>query len=194
MRRFVMLALAALCGCSQPPIPEDHFYRLTLSEPARVERQKLPAGTLLVERFVADGITAGRPIAFADATQANVLQTYHYHFWIEPPTILLQTALADYLRKAGAERVVTPELRVEPDVTITGRIRSFEQMRGNPGYVRAKIELGAIERDNGRLLMFKSYEATPRTSGDSVPEAARELSVAIDQIYGEFLRDLTQAR
>ncbi len=85
-----------------------------------------------VERLVADGLTGGRSIVFTDAARSNVAQNYHCHFWIEPPTILLQIALADILRKAGAPQVVTPELGVEPDFTITGGIRAFEQVGSRP--------------------------------------------------------------
>ena len=197
MRRSVILAVLAtlvLGACAQPPIPEDHFYRLASRGPERAPSGTLPAGTILVERFLADGITAGRPIAYSDAARANVLQTYHYHYWIEPPTILLQTALAEYLRKAGAQQVVTPDLRVEPDVSIAGRIRGFEQVRGATGFVRAHLELAVTERKSGRLMLFKSYTAEPRTSGDSVAEAAQQMSLAVDQIFAQFLRDLTHAR
>ena len=188
---FIVLGL--LAACAQPSMPEDHFYRLTIKGPERATTP-LPAGTIQVERFVADGLAANRPIAFSEAGRPHVLQTYHYHFWIEPPTALLQTTLADYLRRSGAERVVTPELRVEPDFVVSGRIRGFEQVRGSPGFARAALELAVTDRKGGRLLLLKTYAAEPRTSGESVAEAAAQMSAAIEQIYAQFVRDLATAR
>jgi len=54
--------------------------------------------------------------------------------------------------------------------------------------------LDMIDASLGRLMLFKSYTAEPRTSGDSVAEAAQQMSLAVDQIFAQFLRDLTHAR
>lgn len=196
MRRFhliaALLAAALIGACSAKPVIEDNFYRLTLANPPTV--RNLPAGlaggVIQVERFTADGLLGGRAIVFSDSARADVAQTYHYDFWLEPPTILLQSALTDTLRKAGVQKVVTPDLRIEPDYTITGKIRAFEQIRGNPGFVRVQIELAVTERSGGKLIMFKSYSAEPRTNGDGIREAVGRMSGAIDQIYSEFLKDL----
>lgn len=184
------LALAVTLGaCAQKPVPDDNFYRLTLQEPA-ARTARLPRGIIQVERFAADGLTGGRPIVFSETGHAAVAQTYHYDFWIEPPTILLQMALADTLRKAGAEQVVTPELRVEPDLVVTGRIRAFEQVRGGAGSVHVQLEIALTERTSGKLLMFKTYNAEPRTGGDTIGQAVTQMSAAVDQIYNQFLKDL----
>jgi ABC-type uncharacterized transport system auxiliary subunit len=192
-RIVILLAgLLALDACTAKVVPEDNFYRLTLSDPQTV--QSLPAGlangVIQIERFTADGLLGGRAIVFSDGAHSNVAQTYHYDFWLEPPTILLQSALADTLRKAGVQKVVTPDLRIEPDYTIAGKIRAFEQVRGDPGFVRVRIELAVSERASGKLIMFKSYNAEPSTSSDGIREAVSRMSTAIDQIYSEFLKDL----
>jgi len=191
--RFLVLTLGAalLSACTATTVPEDNFYRLTLGEAAAPALPpRLATSVIQVERFTADGLLGGRPIVFSDSAQADVAQTYHYDFWIEPPTILLQSALADMLRKAGGQKVVTPEMRIDPDYTITGRVRAFEQVRGSPGFVRVEIELAVSERANNKLLMFKSYSAEPQTSSDGIREAVSKMSAAINDIYSQFLKDI----
>lgn len=194
MLRLLVLVtgLLTLGACAARVVPEDNFYRLTLGTPPAAQNllSGLASGVIQVERFTADGLLGGRAIVFSDGAQSNVAQTYHYDFWLEPPTILLQSALADTLRKAGVQKVVTPDLRIEPDYTITGKIRAFEQVRGTAGFVRVQIELALSERAGGKLIMFKSYKAEPRTNGDGIREAVSRMSDAIDQIYNEFLKDL----
>ena len=194
MLRLLVLVtgLLTLGACAARVVPEDNFYRLTLGTPPAAQNllSGLASGVIQVERFTADGLLGGRAIVFSDGAQSNVAQTYHYDFWLEPPTILLQSALADTLRKAGVQKVVTPDLRIEPDYTITGKIRAFEQVRSNPGFVRVQIELAVSERAGGKLIMFKSYSAEPRTDGDGIREAVSRMSAAIDQIYSEFLKDI----
>ena len=194
MLRLLVLVtgLLTLGACAARVVPEDNFYRLTLGTPPAAQNllSGLASGVIQVERFTADGLLGGRAIVFSDGAQSNVAQTYHYDFWLEPPTILLQSALADTLRKEGVQKVVTPDLRIEPDYTITGKIRAFEQVRSNPGFVRVQIELAVSERAGGKLIMFKSYKAEPRTDGDGIREAVSRMSAAIDQIYSEFLKDI----
>ena len=194
MKRLVLViaGFIAVSACSAKVVPEDNFYRLTLATPpaARSLPAGLASGVIQVERFTADGLLGGRAIVFSQGAASNVAQTYHYDFWIEPPTLLLQSALADTLRKAGVQKVVTPDLRIEPDYIIARKIRAFEQVRADPSFVRVQIELAVSERTSGKLIMFKSYVAEPRTDGEGIREAVSRMSSAIDQIYSEFLKDL----
>ena len=194
--RFHRFRLAVLCAlvstlaaCAQPSIPEDRFYRLPASAAAD-RAARLPAGVIQVERFVGDGLTAGRAIAYSNAATPDVAQTYHYHLWIEPPTILLQTALVDALKRAGAAQVVTPEIRIEPKTIVTGRIRAFEHVRGAQGAARVKLDLAMSERADGRIVVLKSYTAELPTSGSDIGAAIAGFGAAVDQIYSQFIKDI----
>ena len=50
-------------ACTQPELPQDHYYRLNVASPQQVSL-KLD-GVLEVERFRADGLTSGRPIVYS---------------------------------------------------------------------------------------------------------------------------------
>ena len=96
MRRVNRLLPAALLilvsACPQPAIPEDHFYRLAPA-PADGQQSRALAGVIEVNRFIADGLTGRRPIVYTDSIDAGEVRAYHYHFWSEPPPILLQNRL-----------------------------------------------------------------------------------------------------
>jgi ABC-type uncharacterized transport system auxiliary subunit len=197
MRRALLLvavALATLAGCSQPRVPEDNFYRLTIAPPRHMDTPLIP-GIVEVSRFVADGLVSQRAIVYSQAAEANVAQAYHYDLWIEPPTSLLQNALVDYLRAAGAAgTVVTPELRAEPDAILSGHIRRFEHVRGGAGgSVRVSLDLSLRERKSDKLLLVKSYEAERPVGDSQLQTVAREMSAAVEDIYGRLLRDLAVA-
>ncbi len=190
----LVVAMAALTGCSQPRVPEDHFYRLTIAAPKHMDAPLIP-GIVEVSRFVADGLVSQRAVVYSDAGSANVAQAYHYEFWIEPPTTLLQNALVDYLRAAGAAgTVVTPELRAEPDVIASGRIRNFEHVRnGGRGNVKVVLDLSLRARKSDKLLLVRSYEAERPVTDGQLPTVAREMSAAVEDIYGRLMRDLAAA-
>ncbi len=192
--RWAVMGLAALVlvSCSQPPVPQDHFYRLQVSGPSSAAAKPRLAGVLEVANLKADGLTAGRPITFTDAARSYEMSEYHYHFWTEPPAILLHGALVTFLRASGVARdVVTPELRLEPDYVLTGKVLRLEQVRGNPTKVAAKLEIALRDRVEDRLMVVKTYEVENEVAGPAVADAIVGLNAAVSEIYGRLVADIS---
>lgn len=192
-RGAAMVALALMVvGCAaQPPVPSDKFYRLQ----AVFAAEPLPApkfvGNFEIERFTADGLTAGRPIVYMESSDPNQLQEYHYHFWTQPPTVMLRDELVTYLRHAKiAGSVVIPEMRLEPQYVMTGRIRKLEQVVGQPNRTRMEIEVALRQPSNGKLLFLKSYEHETTQTSPGVAAAVDSLNEALNIIYSDLLADL----
>ncbi|MCG8512365.1 MAG: ABC-type transport auxiliary lipoprotein family protein [Rhodospirillales bacterium] len=189
---LIAIGAAGLAACSQPPVPQDHFYRLQVLAPESAMSQPKLDGTLEVARLVADGLTAGRPIVFSEAASPLEVSEYHYHFWTEPPTVMLHDELVTYLRAANVARsITTPQLRLEPDYVLTGKIKRLEQVRGTPTKVAAVIELALRDRRDDRLLMVKTYSVENETEGPGVAAAVRSLNAAMASIYQRFVADLS---
>ena len=188
----LVLAMAAMLGaCAQPPLPEDQFYRLRVTtSPEPLASPPLP-GVLEVERFVADGLTAGRPIVYSESGQPHALREYHYHFWVEPPIVLLRDQLVAQLRAAKVARfVVTPEMRVDPDYVLTGKITRLERVVG--AAPRAVVELELAVRQTGRdsLVFLWSYRVEEAVATDSVAAFVATINKALGTIYAKFTTDL----
>ena len=153
-----MLASAlALAACAQPEVPADSYYRLQVVSTAPMS-QPIFKGTLEVNRFVADGLVAGRPIVYTAAHQPHRVQEYNYHFWIEPPTVLLRDQMVAFLRAGKiADRVTTPEVRVPADHVLTGKIIRLEKIDGSAPMGVLEIEL-AVRRAEGKLVFLDVYK------------------------------------
>lgn len=197
-RRLLLPVLAAaaalLAACSQPSIPEDNYYRLP-GAPAAETGAPMLRGLLLVERPVADGLVAQRAIIHSEGDDDPDLLAYHYHFWSEPPPILLQNRLAAFLRaKRVAAQVVTPELRLEPDYVVSGKLRRFEQITGGSGRVVVEMELALKDMKGDRLVRQGSYRVTAPTADLRVSTAVRAMGKAVDEIFQRFLADLRAAK
>ncbi len=193
--RLVPTALAlgvAAAGCAGGSAPKTHYYRLEPGQPAARSAPHFD-GVLEVERLGATGLLQTRPIVKADASPPHALSQYSYHFWTEAPPEMLQHQLADYLRSANVARtVVTPELRVEPDFVVSGRLRRFEQLSlpGGSGVV-VEMELNLSREHDDRLLWHETYTAERSASGPDVSSAVSSLGGALDEIYGRFVDDIT---
>lgn len=188
-----LAGIVAACG-SAPPVPEDHFYRLKAvrSESAALAKPLFP-GTMEIERFVADGVTAGRPIVYSEAGKPYEVKEYHYHFWTQPPTVMLRDELVSYLRAAHvAKEVVIPEMRVAADYVLTGKIMRLEKVIGTPPKAVLELELAVRKATGGNLIFLKTYRVESVSESESVDDAVRALNAALSTVYGKFVADLAK--
>lgn len=189
---LVLVLAAVVAGCAQPPLPKDHFYRLRVETPARLSAAPLFQGTLEIGPFAADGLTAGRPIVYSDSRRPHELSEYHYHFWTEPPAVMLRDQLVDYLRAAGvASNVVTPEMRIEPDYVIAARIKRLEQVVGSPPRASIELELGLRRTADDRLLFVGTYGLEVEAGDDTVGATVVAANLALGRIYRKFVLDIS---
>ena len=186
----VLAGLLNACG-GAPVVPDDQFYRLQAAKPSA--GKKLFPGTIEVDRFVADGLTAGRPIIYSETGKSYQVKEYHYRFWTQPPTVMLRDELVTYLRHAKiADVVVTPEMRLAADYVLTGKIRRLENIIGTPPKAVLEIELGLRKSSGGKLIFLDTYRVEMESSGKGVGNAVASLNTALTSIYGKFVDDLSK--
>jgi len=180
----VALGLAA---CAQPELPQDNYYRLAVSPPET--GSTLLNGVVEVDRFRADGLISGRPIAFTEGK--GHLSEYHYHFWVEPPVDLLQDAMVKYLRGANlATHVVTPELRMNEDYLLTGKIKRLERDLASGKNIAVEIEIGLKRNSDDKIMVLKTYTRMLEQSTKGVNGAVQAINAALADIFNEFLTDV----
>ena len=190
---FATVGLLTACG-SAPPVPEDQYYRLQAIYASEPLTTKPLAGTIEVDRFVADGLTSERAIVYSDIQKPNQVRAYHYDFWIKPPTVMLRDELVSFLRKSKiSDAVVTPEMRVNAEYALTGKIKHLEQVKMEAGYrTILEVELGLRHPNTGKLLFLDTYRLENDASGSSVGAAVKSLNTALSIIYSEFLTSISK--
>jgi ABC-type uncharacterized transport system auxiliary subunit len=152
------------------------------------------AGTLEVERFVADGVTASRPLVYSESGQDHILQEYHYHFWVEPPPVMLRDELAAYLRAARvATIVVTPDVRAAADYVVGGRIKRLERVVGAQPAAVVELELWLRDVRSNRVRVLQTYRMRNDGGRDSVSDAVQSINQAVNVIFGRFLDDIRKS-
>jgi ABC-type uncharacterized transport system auxiliary subunit len=186
---MAVVALLAACG-GNATVPENHFYRLEVAAPEKPEKPLLP-GVVEVDRLLAAGELTQRSIVYRHADNPHQLKAYHYHFWNEPPGVLLQAELVDYLRSSGvADKVMTPEMRARPDFAVTGRVEKLERVidGSNAGTIEMNLVLRRVE--DGKVLVARTYTRnfTPKDGG--LTALVEGFSVAAGEIFKSFVGDI----
>jgi len=195
--RRLLLACAALAivtaGCVAGPAPRDHFYRLVVATPAK-SGPTLP-GLLEVDRFTSDDVLR-RPAMLRAQSGSPEVTPYAYHLWVNSPTLMLQQALADYLRAAGAAQTVTTRVAgLTAEWQVTGQLRRFDQMGGPDPKVTVEMELSLRQRlrRNSKSAVQKVYRAEARADDESPGAAADAFGSAVSTIFEQFTADLRAA-
>ncbi len=192
LRLLFCAPLLLLNGCfsSAPPVPRDHYYRVLVSAPARSDGPMLQ-GVLSVAPLEADGLLRERPVVYSASGESYEMQQHDYHYWTDPPPRMLQIQLISYLRHSGlAETVVAPDLRIEADYELSGRIKRLERLLGGgPPRVVAEIELALVESKSNRLILVRSYSAEVPSADESVTSSITALNTALSRIFESFLTD-----
>jgi len=195
MTRIRMLCplMALLAGCAAPAVvPEDSFYRMGDPESVAPARAALD-GTLVVPRFLADGLVGERNLIYLRENSPQVLRQYNYHFWSESPTRMIQEKTVEYLRRAGtAATILTPEFRAAADYQLTGKIRRLEHIRGPAPRVVVSLEIGLYRVRDNRVLHLHTYVQEMAVDSNDVGHAASAMSAAVLSILSRLSEDLSR--
>ncbi len=196
MKRAIVPALAlalALSACSPTPQPPDHFYRLQAAAPAQALAAPVLPGVLEVGRLRSEPLISGRPIAHRSDEPPHDLTEYHYHFWTESPTLMLRDEMVSFLRAANvAEKVVTPDLRLDVDYKLSGKLRRLEKIDGSPDKVLLEMEVALKPRRGGDLLMLETYRIEAESQGDGVSGAVLALQGAVNAVFAKLAADIAK--
>jgi len=187
----LILGGGLLAGCGQAKVPQDHYYRMDLAAPARME-QPLLSGTLAIKRFAADGMLQARGIVYSQPARPLEVESYHYHHWTDIPPVMLQELLVGYLRAANvAPSIVAGGVDVEPDYILKGRIKRLERVIGSSSEGIFELELSLIQANSRRVVLHRSYRQQVRADNQTVAGTVAALNQALAKVYAEFLSDLT---
>ncbi len=184
-------ALLAAGGCGTEPPPPDNFYELTPADSGRRFGEPLLGGTLVVERFAADGVVAERPLLYKTA-EGPRLRQYTYHYWSQTPGAMLRdAAIREYRRANVAERVASPAARLLPDYRMTGAVERLHHRRQGAGSAAAMaVEITITRTRDGEPVLMKRYTRTRPVATGRVSAAVRAFRTALTEILARSMDDL----
>jgi len=191
---FLLTVMLLLSGCfgGGSEVPQDNFYRL--ADITSVRQFTSPFQVVAVATFKSDALHRERAILYSDVRQPLNIKRYHYHHWTQVPNELVQDHLIEYLRKAEfSPRVVRYGEVVNIDAKITGYIKRFERLiDAGDAKVQVRLELHLETLGQARDHYQWSYDIEQATADTSMHASVTALSMALDNIYQQFLADLSK--
>lgn len=187
----LLLVLVQLVACSGRTVPTDRYYRLPRPNVSLPGTPLLNHGIIVVRRFSADGLHAGRAMLYLEEGSPLILHRYHYHLWSDNPPKLVQHQLAAFLRGARAAPMVLTDPSVPADLTISGKIHRFEQQRRKRGATAVlALELRLDKQGQSRPLFMAVYEDQIEVGSNGVKDAVDAFGLGLSAIFERFLEDV----
>ena len=127
-------------------------------------------------------------LVYRPAPGSPELRRHVYHLWADPPTVMIQTELAAYLRTVGvADTIITPNVRARADFALNGRIVDMHRVMGDQPHVSLAIDLSLIRlRDRKVLVQSSGIQTLPAAD---VASAVQAYEVAALALFDAFLED-----
>jgi ABC-type uncharacterized transport system auxiliary subunit len=183
--------LVLVTGCFGRPSPRERTFRLELAPPARLAAPLL-SGILEVDRLRAHALARRTALVTVFDASTPELRTRSSEHWADSPTLLLQREMTAWLDAAGiADRVLTPELGIAPDLRLTGELVRFEERRGEGG-PRVLVEVALVLSDERcrEVLLQASYREERAAQGPDAVDAVRAYDAALSDILARFVADV----
>lgn len=187
----IIAACALVAGCASARSPQDSFY--TLAPVVTAGKSAKPvAGTILVNRLAARGLTAGRQIVFRDKDHPFQVKRYHFHYWADAPAAMIQDRLVESLRHAGiADYVITPAERAKADWLLSGSLLRFEHHPdARPPAVVVALELGIVRADCRYPVFLQRYSVQEPAANNQIDQAIPAFERALTRLIDQFLQDV----
>jgi len=186
-----VLLVAGWLGCASKPAPRDHFYRVEVAAPTPLASPALP-GVLEVDRLRVEAIAQGRRMLYRDASAPNAIGQHSYHYWADPPGVMVQDQLVRGLRAAGAAKsVITPGIHVDSDFVLKGRIVQMERHTGgSQPRVVVELEFSLLGRNDRKLLLHETYREERTAAGEAIGASVTAYQDALGAILQQLVNDL----
>jgi len=183
-------------GCLSGPAPPDRFYRLEIPDAAaRLELPRLP-GRLLVDSVRGDAMTRERRMVYRSASDPSQVKRSGYDSWVDPPPVMVQRAVVEYLRSANAaEAVITPEMRIDADFRLGGRLHRFERLVGqDSSRATIELELTLVRVEDREPLLLETYREHEEVAGNQAGDSVEAFSRALQRILERLVLDLPEVQ
>lgn len=189
------LALSG-CAATQAPVPDQNYFRLAAESSPPAVVKPLLDGLLMVEELRSDGVHSERALLYSEDRGHRKINQYHYDFWSDPPTRLIQSYLVKRLRAAGvATQVTRYDINGNAAAFVGGRIERFEQLiDDNTARAIVALELQLSYPGDGRPRLLKEYLAEVPLAGTSPEAVIVGIEQALNRIIDQFLIDTADIR
>jgi len=192
---YALLSFMLVACGSQPPVPEDRFYRLsdiqlkqTNTKPVSITLSK----PVKLERIATEGLYQERAILYIDNNYPLELRRYHYHHWLNTPADMVGEHFLSYLRSvfpAGKVDRYKAELQVR-NYHIGGKLLRFERIMNNGSPIASvTLELW-LDTGDHQHIFTKEYSITEQAKDGSMHATALAFGKALEKTYESFIHDL----
>jgi ABC-type uncharacterized transport system auxiliary subunit len=181
----LMVVLLSGCGTTR----SARYYQLTVpTEPPGVERGDAVPVSLLLGSILTSHLYREDRIVYGSGSE--LLGTYEFQRWAEPPAEMIEEVMLRELRASGRYRAVHyRRSNMQGDFAIRGRLYDFKEVDGGAVAARVTLELEMRNLKTGATVWTHYYTHDEPASGKDVPD----IVAALDKNVQLAVKDVVQS-
>jgi ABC-type uncharacterized transport system auxiliary subunit len=181
----LMVGLLSGCGTTR----SARYYQLTVpTEPPGIERGDAVPVSLLLGSIVTSHLYREDRIVYGSGSE--LLGTYEFQRWAEPPAEMIEEVMLRELRASGRYRAVHyRRSNMQGDFAIRGRLYDFKEVDGGAVSARVTLELEMRNLKTGATVWTHYYTHDEPASGKDVPD----IVAALDKNVQLAVKDVVQS-
>jgi ABC-type uncharacterized transport system auxiliary subunit len=184
-----------MAGCA-PPRPVKYYQISPLPAP-KMASGRPHAITLLIGRIECAPLLRDGGILYR--TDANEVNAYHYHRWLETPDRMVLDQLVQVLRASGRYSSVQEQgAAISGDYLVRGKLVDFSEIDDSTIQARVSIAIELYNRKAGSTVWTHYYTRDEPVDGKDIKDVVRclernlsnglnEIAASLDQFFSREL-------
>lgn len=170
----LVLSLGVLngCGATRP----SKYYQLTVPDDSKAGKDSTPYPvTLLLGPIATSNLYRDDHIVYTSTGQ--VMGTYEYQRWAEPPSEMITDALLRELRASGRYlQIYSLRSNVRGDYLLRGHLYDFREIDGTVLAARVALDFELHDSKTGAIVWTRYYSHDEPVDGKDVAAVAAALN------------------
>lgn len=187
----ILASLVLLTACQTAPYKTQYTLSSDLTSNIPVSQKKKPYSVIVsdVKTF-----SSGAEVNMTYTRTANVIEAYTKSEWVEPPVLLIKTALANALIASNhyQDVLMSPTSIMSP-YRVDGIIQNMQQVFvGDESYVELSLMVRLVNTATQKLVFSKIYSTTEPVQTLNAEGGVEAYNKALKKILPNIVQDLSR--
>lgn len=186
----LLASILVLVGCQSAPYKTQYTLGSDVASTIQASAQHKPYSIIVSD---VKSFGAGKNTDMTYTREANVVEAYTKSAWVEPPTQLIQVALANALIASNVYKdVLMAPTSINSPYKVDATIQTMQQsFKDGQSSVDLSLMVRLVNTSNQHLVFSKIYSAKEPVNALNAEGGVEAYNQALNRLLPSIVRDIT---
>lgn len=189
----IISSLLIVAGCQTAPYKTQYTLNTNVQGLVQTQVAPKPYGIIISEVKTFGG---GANVDMTYSREANVVEAYTKSAWIEPPTKLIQVAIANaFIQSNGYRDVLLSPTAISAPYKVETSIQKMQQyFDHNQSFVELSLLVRLVDASSQKLLFSQQYSVKEPVLIQNAQGGVEAYNRALDKMLPTIVRDIARQK